>query len=86
MDPQTDRPVEKQYRTTAGYQMDDRRLILRGGELDGRSWVGVIAVGKRVFCGQGSWSPAGIYLVTDQLEVGADGVEANVAVPAFAAG
>lgn len=66
--------------------MDDRRLILRGGDLDGCLWVGVVAVGQRVFCGQGAWSVDGLYLVTDRVEVDADGIPANVAVPAFAAG
>jgi hypothetical protein len=84
MDAHAERPVEKGYRTTAGYQMDERHLILRGGQLDGQKWVGVVAVGKRVFCGQGDWSTSGMYLVTDEVVVDADGAEANVAVPAFA--
>ena len=74
-----------QYRRTAGYEMDDRKLLLRGGRHDGESWTGVVAVGKRVFCGApGTWSTDGIYLVTDQVEITGDGEEANVAVPAFA--
>ena len=73
------------YRTTAKYQLDDRRLILRGGALDGQSWTGVIAVGKRVVCGDKGWSKEAVYLVTPEVEVDAEGVSANVAVPAFAA-
>ncbi len=71
------------YRTTAAYQMDDRRLLLRGGPLDGQRWVGVVAVGKRVFCGTGEWSTDGVYLVTGEV-VSDDGEPANIAVPAFA--
>ncbi|MFI7587186.1 hypothetical protein ACIB24_08950 [Spongisporangium articulatum] len=77
-------PVKNQYRTTPAYQLDDRRLVLRGGTLDGQEWTGVVDVGKRVFCGSGEWSTDGVYLVTAQLERAADGQEANVAVPAFA--
>jgi hypothetical protein len=73
------------YRTTAKYQLDDRKLILRGGALDGQSWTGVIAVGKRVVCGDNGWSKEAVYLVTPEVEVDAEGVSANVAVPAFAA-
>jgi hypothetical protein len=73
------------YRTSAKYQLDDRRLILRGGSLDGQSWTGVIAVGKRVLCGDLPWSKEAVYVVTPEVEVGADGVPANVAVPAFQA-
>jgi hypothetical protein len=74
-----------QYRTTSAHQMDDRRLLLRGGLLDGRRWTGVVAVGKRVFCGDEPWSTAGIYLVTAEVQVDDDGQPANIAVPAFAA-
>jgi hypothetical protein len=73
------------YRTSAKYQLDDRRLILRGGSLDGQSWTGVIDVGKRVLCGGKAWSKEAVYLVTPEIEVDADGVPANVAVPAFQA-
>jgi hypothetical protein len=74
-----------QYRTAAGYQMDNRRLLLRGGIYDGRTWIGVVAVGKRVFCGGDDvWSTAGMYIVTEELVTDEDGQEANVAVPAFA--
>ncbi len=72
------------YRTTPNYEMTERRLLLRGGALDGQSWTGVIAVGKRVFCGSQEWSMDGVYLVTSSVEIGADGEPANVAVPAFA--
>jgi hypothetical protein len=71
------------YRTTSDFQWEDRRLLLRGGELDGRRWVGVIGVGRRVFCGDGPWSTAGIYVVTAET-VDDDGRPANIAVPAFA--
>lgn len=71
------------YRTTSDFQWDDRRLLLRGGALDGRRWVGVIGVGRRVFCGDGPWSTSGIYVVTAET-VDDDGRPANIAVPAFA--
>jgi hypothetical protein len=73
------------YRTVSGYQMDNRTLSLRGGIYDGRSWTGVIAVGKRVFCGgDDAWSTAGMYLVTAEVETNDDGEPVNIAVPAFA--
>ncbi|MGZ4592967.1 MAG: hypothetical protein ACXV3C_03820 [Actinomycetes bacterium] len=72
------------YRTSARYQMDDRRLLLRGGGLDGQTWVGVVAVGKRVFCGEGAWETSGVYLVTAEVVTDAEGQPCNVAVPAFA--
>jgi hypothetical protein len=86
MEPTSKTPAKHEYRTTSTYQWDERRLILRGGKLDGQQWTGVIGVGKRVFCGPGAWSPKAIYLVTAQLELTDDGHEANVAVPAFAEG
>jgi hypothetical protein len=46
--------------------------------------VGVVGVGKRVFCGEEPWSTAGVYLVTAEV-VDDDGQPANIAVPAFAA-
>jgi len=73
------------YRTTSDFQWEDRRLLLRGGALDGQRWVGVIGVGKRVFCGDGSWSTSGVYVVTAET-VDDEGHPANIAVPAFAAG
>jgi hypothetical protein len=71
------------YRTTSDFEWEDRRLLLRGGELDGQRWVGVIGVGRRVFCGDGPWSTSGIYVVTAET-VDDDGHPANIAVPAFA--
>jgi hypothetical protein len=66
--------------------MDDRRLLLRGGVYDGRTWVGVVGVGDRVFCGgDASWSLAGMYLVTGAVETH-QGEEASIAVPVFAGG
>ncbi|GAA3635589.1 hypothetical protein GCM10022223_62520 [Kineosporia mesophila] len=80
-----DASTRNQYRRTSGYQMDDRKLLLRGGVHDGKIWTGVVAVGSRVFCGdQDAWSTEGIYLVTEQLETTDDGEEVNIAVPAFA--
>lgn len=77
--------TRNQYRTTARVQMDDRRLLLRGGRYDGRTWVGVVGVGQRVFCGgDDPWSMAGLYLVSDVVETTADGGQANIAVPACA--
>lgn len=78
-------PQKNAYRTTAGYEMDDRVLLLRGGKYDGRTWVGTIAVGRRVFCGgDDPWSTEGMYLVGEQTETLDDGRVANIAVPAFA--
>lgn len=73
------------YHTTAAYEMDGRRLVLRGGALDGQSLTATVAVGKRVFCGTGAWSKDGLYLVTAEIELSADGTPMNVAIPAFAA-
>jgi hypothetical protein len=72
------------YRTSARYEMDDRLLLLRGGDLDGRTWLGTVAVGSRVFCGSGPWTPTEIYVVTADVVVDAEGRSCNVAVPAFA--
>jgi hypothetical protein len=83
MEPDSGTPARHQYRTTSVYQVDGRRLLLRGGALHGRRWVGVVGVGKRVFCGEEPWSTAGVYLVTAEV-VDDDGQPANVAVPAFA--
>jgi len=41
-------------------------------------------VGERVFCGDGPWTTAGVYVVTDGVEVDDDGEALCVAVPAFA--
>jgi hypothetical protein len=80
-----DTSTRGQYGTAARFQMDDRRLLLRGGPYDGQTWVGVVNIGERVFCGgDAPWSMAGLYVVSDVVEVDADGESANVAVPAFA--
>ncbi len=85
MEPERGTYARNAYRTTPNYEMNERRLLLRGGTLDGQFWTGVIAVGKRVFCGSQEWSMDKVYLVTPSVEIGADGAPANVAVPAFAA-
>ena len=82
MEPDSRTPTRHQYRTTSAHQLDDRRLLLRGGALDGRRWVGVVGIGKRVFCGEEPWSTAGVYLVTTEVEFDDDGKPANIAVPA----
>jgi hypothetical protein len=80
-----DTSTRHSYRTVAGYQMDDRKLLLRGGIYDGQSWTGVVAVGKRVFCGgDAPWSPTGVYIVTDEVVTNDAGEPVNIAVPAFA--
>ena len=72
------------YRTTARVQMDDRRLLLRGGVYDGRTWVGVVGVGDKVFCGgDAPWSLAGMYVVTKAVEEH-QGDQVNIAVPLLA--
>jgi hypothetical protein len=85
MEPTNETWARNAYRTTSSHEMSDRHLVLRGGALDGQSWTGVAAVGKRVFCGTGTWSKEGLYLVTAHIEVGPDGTPMNVAIPAFAA-
>lgn len=77
-------PTRDQYRVTSSRQWDERRLLLRGGELDGQYWVGSAPVGNRVFCGQGPWRREGLYLVTDRDEIGEDGSPMTIAVPVFA--
>jgi hypothetical protein len=78
--------VRNQYRTTARVQMNDRHLLLRGGVYDGMTWVGVVAVGDRVFCGgDAPWSLAGMYLVTEAV-ADHEGEEVSIAVPVFAGG
>ena len=76
--------IKNAYRRVSGYQMDDRNIVLRGGIYDGRTWVGVIAVGERRFFGDGAWATAGVYVVTKTVETDDEGREVNVAVPAFA--
>jgi hypothetical protein len=41
-------------------------------------------VGERAFCSEGPWTTAGVYVVTDHVEVDDDGEVLSVAVPAFA--
>jgi len=78
-------PAKGSYRTTSDFQWEDRLLVLRGGAFDGRRWTGAVSVGERVFCGDESWSTAGVYLVTPEV-VDDDGRPANIAIPAFAEG
>jgi len=78
------RLVKNAYRRVPGYQMDERRVLLRGGEYDGRTWVGVIAVGERRFFGDGAWATTGVYVVSALVETDDEGREVNIAVPAFA--
>ena len=78
-------PAKGSYRTTSGFQWEDRLLVLRGGALDGRRWIGVVGVGERVFCGDDPWTTSGVYVVTPEV-VDDDGRQANIAVPAFAEG
>jgi hypothetical protein len=79
-------PARNQYRTTARVQMNDRQLLLRGGPYDGGTWIGVVGVGERVFCGGNDrWSMAGMYVVTDAVE-SLEGNDVNIAVPLFAVG
>jgi hypothetical protein len=77
-------PAKGAYRTSARYEMDDRRLLLRGGALDGDVWRGTVAVGSRVFCGSGPWTPTEICTVTAGVVVDGEGRYCNEAVPAFA--
>ena len=76
--------TRNEYRTTARVQMNDRQLLLRGGIYDGKTWVGVVGVGERVFCGgDAPWSMAGMYVVTEIVE-DCQGQQMNIAVPVFA--
>ena len=79
-----DDSIRNQYRTRAGYPMETRRLLLRGGAYDGRRWEGVVDVGSRVFCGDGDWAMSGVYVVSGVVEHDPDGTPVNIAVPAFA--
>jgi hypothetical protein len=76
--------VKNAYRRVPGYQMDERRVLLRGGEYDGVTWVGVIAVGERRFFGKGAWATPGVYVVSGLVETDDEGRDVSVAVPAFA--
>jgi hypothetical protein len=73
-----------QYLTTSQYQLDERQLLLRGGARDGLRWHATVAVGQRVFCGEGEWAVDGLYVVTAEEIDDVDGIHRNVAVPAFA--
>jgi hypothetical protein len=84
VDPEVDTIRRNQYRTVSPRQMDERQLLLRGGAMHGRHWAATAGVGERVFCGEGRWSTEGLYLVTAEDAVDADGVHRNVAIPAFA--
>ncbi len=64
--------------------MDERRVLLRGGEYDGRTWVGVISIGERRFFGDGPWATPGVYVVSALVETDDEGRDTSVAVPAFA--
>jgi hypothetical protein len=77
-------PTKYEYRRTSSGDSRPRRLRLRGGPLDGRTWTGTIRVGERAFCGDGPWTTAGVYVVTDRIEDGDDGEVLSIAVPAFA--
>lgn len=84
MDPEPETIRRNQYRTASHHQMDERQLLLRGGAMDGRRRAATVRVGERVFCGEGRWSTEGMYLVTAEDLVDADGIHRNVAIPAFA--
>jgi len=84
MDPEMEPVRRNQYRTASRHQMDERPLLLRGGAMDGRHWTAKVAIGQRVFCGEGRWSTEGLYLVTAEDVVDAEGVRRSVAIPAFA--
>ena len=84
MDPEVDPLRRNQYRTASLHQLDERPLLLRGGAMDGRQLTAKVAVGERLFCGEGRWSTDGMYLVTGEDTVDALGVRRSVAVPAFA--
>jgi hypothetical protein len=77
-------PTKHEYRRTSSADSRPRRLRLQGGPLDGRIWMATIRVGERTFCGDGPWTTAGVYVVTDRIEVDEDGEALSIAVPAFA--
>ena len=74
-----------EYVTRSRRQLDSRPLLLRGGVLDGMRCEAVAAVGQRVQCGEGAWSPDKLYLVTQETAT-LDGEVRSVAVPALASG
>jgi len=77
-------PNRHEYRRASAADSLPRRLRLRGGPLDGRTWTATIRVGQRAFCDEGPWTTAGVYVVTDITEVDEDGEVLSIAVPAFA--
>ena len=77
-------PTKNEYRRGSSPDSLPRRLLLHGGPLDGRTWMATIRVGERAFCGDGPWTTAGVYVVTEHTGVGDDGQALSIAVPAFA--
>jgi hypothetical protein len=77
-------PTKHEYRRTSSVDSRPRRLRMRGGPLEGRTWTATIRVGERAFFGDGAWTTAGVYVVTDRIEDGDDGEVLSIAVPAFA--
>lgn len=78
-------PRKGEYRTAARVQMEERRLVLRGGRYDGNHWAGTVAVGDRCYCGGGDpWSMSGMYVVTNLVEESSTEGTLSVAVPLFA--
>jgi hypothetical protein len=77
-------PTKNEYRRASSPDSRPRRLLLHGGPLDGRTWMATIRVGERAFCGDGPWTTAGVYVVTELMGVGDDGQALSIAVPAFA--
>ena len=77
-------PTKNEYRRGSSPDSLPRRLLLHGGPLDGRTWMATIRVGERAFCGDGAWTTAGVYVVTDRMGVGDDGQALSIMVPAFA--
>src|SRR3954452_9538349 len=77
-------PTRNEYIRDSSSDSRPRRLLLHGGPLDGRTQVATIRGGGRSFSGDGPWTPAGVYVVTERIEVGDDGQALSIAVPAFA--
>ena len=77
-------PTRNEYISASSSDSRPRRLLLHGGPLDGRTRMATIRVGERAFCGDGPWTTAGVYVVTERIEVGDDGQALSIAVPAFA--
>jgi hypothetical protein len=68
--------------TPQTYETLDRQLVMPGGDLDGRRWVGVIDVGHRVVVGPGPWQASHVYVVADEQARDEAGNLENLAVPA----